>query len=136
MPEVQREIFCNNCGYQILLIGEIDSCPSCGGISKSFKTGISDELNVNDSLEYELQDENIPGGRKKKRVLWGLVDALSLFFKTGEIHKITRHFNKREDSYDEVIRDKDGHIVHECHEELSKHHNSGPDVEDIDKRTK
>lgn len=40
---------------------------------------------------------------------------------------LERTVDRVRDTYDEVVRDSDGNIIHECHEPLSKHLGHGDD---------
>jgi hypothetical protein len=51
---------------------------------------------------------------------------LSLFRETGRWHVVYRTLNKRANTYDEEIRDREtGELVHECHEPLTEHQGHG-----------
>jgi len=43
----------------------------------------------------------------------------------GDFVKKVRRIDKDMDTYDEIVEERSGVIIHECHERLSDHHGHG-----------
>lgn len=85
---------------------------------------ITENIEIMTSMRIQKKSPGYPSG-KKVRV--DLFQGWDLRKSVGDMVKKFRHIDKDAGTYDEVVEERDGTIIHECHESLSDHLGHGGD---------
>lgn len=97
------------------------ACPDCGSLAR--RAHVLAQVSI--GHHASLQGVGYSGAKRNWFVKF-VSGRLSLFRKTGRWHLVDRTLNKRNNTYDEEIRDREtGELVHECHEPLTEHQGHG-----------
>ena len=120
MTETMKEICCKDCGQKI---SDCDKfCPNCGSKKRLTKLKLEGELELHKQVKGKEKENNTKEPVKEFTV------GDDLHRKSGKWHNKERYIDRKNDSYIEIIKDKNtGKIIHKCEEPLSKHKGHGSD---------
>ena len=120
----ETRVYCGGCGEKLEESPDATArgpkpCPKCGSTIRNPVVVIEERIELHESFTAKA----FPPGSKR----WDQMvkSGESLYSKTGEWNVLNRNINKTENQYDEVIKTKDGKIIKECHEPLTKHQGHG-----------
>lgn len=97
-------------------------CPDCGKVGRKMDVEIQENVQVLASTCLEKREPKIPGRRPGRAYV---IDRWEYSRDLGELVHVSRHIDRDNDTYDEVIRRADGSIIREIHEPLSNHRGRG-----------
>lgn len=128
LGDVVDQVFCAVCRHEFADPGkamqpspERPACPRCGSLAR--RGAIRETVSVGIHVEVRGKGRSATGGRPFVEFVQ---NKLELFRKTGRWRLIDRTIDRRDDTYDEVIKDRaTGETVHETREPLSKHTGHG-----------
>lgn len=123
----ESEVACQECGQPLLAsvmyADPHPPCPACGAVSLLVKVTMAETIEVHDSMKFDACEDG--KSRKKGRFAWGHVKR-DWFHREGVWANVSRQFNKREDTYEEVITYEDsGEVIRKVRERLSEHRGRG-----------
>ena len=98
-------------------------CPDCGGVNVDIGMHFTARAEAHAATSYKAFDPRL--SRKKGLFAWG-VSRRDWFHREGVWANLRRQFNKRQDTYEEVITYADsGESIREVRESLSDHRDRG-----------
>lgn len=120
----KTRVFCGGCGEELgespnLIESGHKPCSKCGSTIRNFESVLEERLELHDRATGNLFPPC--SKRWKQRVESGK----SLYRKTREWNDFSRNFNRVENQYDEVFKNKDGKVIKEVHEPLTEHRDHG-----------
>lgn len=91
---------------------------NCGKKNSTLVT-LQNGVEVYDQIKGKAQGKNFKRAKMEFKVGW------EIFKKIAEWRFIERLIDRIKNLYKEVVKDKDGTIIHECHEPLKNHKGHG-----------
>jgi|YelNatPaOPRAMG01_1025707.scaffolds.fasta_scaffold42362_2 hypothetical protein len=107
---------CGVCGQEPS--GGDRTCPNCGN-KNSISVTLENDIETHDQIKGGVKGKSSKKAKIEFKVGW------EFFRKTSEWRFIERLINRVEDLYKEVVKDKDGMIIHKCDEPLKNHKGHG-----------
>jgi hypothetical protein len=126
MTIVITKVYCGQCSRQLSElpsrpIAKRTPCPACGSTARGFKPEIYESITASEGIRL-LWKYTHDGRRKYTEMITGWFASV----RYGIVRKF-RLADRRNDLYQEKIWTKDGTLVHETEEPLSKHFGHGSD---------
>lgn len=127
MPVTMTEYACSAC--KVPHSGEGGKpCEACGHIGRTIAITVQENVGIQTSFRAQGYE----GGKSRKKGLFtDLRERWQQSIELGEeVHRV-QHIDKRADRYTEIVRDKQGKIIHETDEPLSEHKGRGSDKPEL-----
>lgn len=103
-------------------------CEACGHIGRAIAVTVQSNVGVQTGLRMQGYES---GKSRKKGLFADLRERWQHSAKLSEdVHRV-QHIDKRADRYTEVVRDKQGNVIHQTDEPLSVHQGCGSDKPEL-----
>lgn len=104
------------------------ACEACGHIGRTIAVTIQSNVRVQAGFRAQGYES---GKSRKKGLFADLRERWQHSTKLGEDIYRVQHIDKRSDRYVEVVRDKQGNVIHHTDEPLSAHQGHGSDKPEL-----
>jgi len=122
MEQLMTDWRCIGCGGALLGDQPGVPCSQCGDIRRTTSAAIRESVEVLSSIRIQKKS---PGYPSRKRIRLDHFEGWDWSRKLGSMVRKLRRVDKDADIYTEVVQERDGTVIHECHEPLSDHRGHG-----------